>query len=83
MEAQQKRATEEIEKEHRIWRNTNEDGGPTEQRTFQPRPRGSAPKTVKGEPQVFDMSVEDFKDDLNEVADFVLTKPRAMIRQSK
>ena len=70
MEEQQKRATEEIGKEHRIQENANEDGGPTERRAFQPRPQGSAPTTAKGEPQVFDMSVGDFKDDLEEAIEF-------------
>ena len=55
MEEQQKRPTEEIEKEHRIRENANEDGGPDERRTFQPRPRGSAPKTTKSEPQVLSL----------------------------
>ena len=71
IEQQQRRVAIEIEKEHRIREAANEDGGgPTERRAFQRKPRENAPKTAKGEPEVFAMDVEDFKDDLNGAIDF-------------
>ena len=59
MEEQQKRATQEIEKVHRIREAANLDGGVTERRAFQPRTRASAPT------QFFDLSANDFEDDID------------------
>ena len=46
-EEQQKKATIEIEREHRIREIANVDRGATERRAFQPRPRTRALKTAK------------------------------------
>ena len=65
VEDQQKRAAEEVEKEHRVRDAANvEGGGPTERRTFQQEPRQNIPKTSKGNPKVFNMSIDDFQLDV-------------------
>ena len=65
MEKQQKKATMEIEKEHRIRENANTEGGSTERRTFQPRPRTETPTTAKAETQFFDVTTGDLEDDID------------------
>ena len=62
IEDQQKRAAKEIEKTQRIRDAANVEGdGPTARRVLQPRSRGNAAKTKRGETEVFYLSADDFE----------------------